>query len=223
MEQEWLTYAKRLQAIAETGRHFSKDPFDTERYEEISKIAVTMMARLASAPVAQVQGLLSRSSTGYATPKIDVRGALVRDGQILLVREQSDGVWSLPGGFADVGLSAAQNVRKEFLEEAGLKVQVTRLYALRYKARNAYDADLFDYYKLFFLCEAEVGWPAPQRGSRNDACRVLWPGRASAPVAQARAGGRHCGGLCPCRRSRPSTALRLTAAPERPSGTFRTR
>ena len=159
MEQEWLTYAKRLQAIAETGRHFSKDPFDTERYEEISKIAVRMMARLASAPVAQVQGLLSRSSTGYATPKIDVRGALVRDGQILLVREQSDGVWSLPGGFADVGLSAAQNVRKEFLEEAGLKAQVTRLYALRYKARNAYDADLFDYYKLFFLCEAEVGQP----------------------------------------------------------------
>lgn len=159
MEAEWLTYAKRMQAIADTGRHFSKDPFDTERYEEISKIAMTMMARLASAPVAEVQGLLSSSSVGYATPKIDVRGALIRDGQILLVREHSDGVWSLPGGFADVGLSAAQNVRKEFLEEAGLKVQVTRLYALRHKARNAYDADLFDFYKLFFLCEADVGQP----------------------------------------------------------------
>jgi ADP-ribose pyrophosphatase YjhB (NUDIX family) len=157
METEWLAYAKRLQAIADTGRHFSRDPFDTERYEEISRIAVMMMARLAFAPVAEIQGLLSSSSAGYATPKIDVRGALIRDGQILLVREDSDGVWSLPGGFADVGLSAAQNVRKEFLEEAGLKVQVTRLYALRHKARNAYDADLFDYYKLFFLCEAEVG------------------------------------------------------------------
>jgi len=159
MEAEWLTYAKRMQAIADTGRHFSKDPFDTERYDEISKIATTMMARLASAPVGEVQGLLSSSSAGYATPKIDVRGALIRDGQILLVREHSDGFWSLPGGFANVGLSAAQNVRKEFLEEAGLNVQVTRLYALRHKARNAYDADLFDFYKLFFLCEADVGQP----------------------------------------------------------------
>jgi len=155
MEPEWLSYSKRLKAIADCGRYFSKNPFDIERYAEISQIAVTLMARLSSVSVAEIEGLLSDSSTGYVTPKIDVRGALICNDRILLVREKSDGMWSLPGGFADVGLSAAQNVRKEFLEEAGMSVTVTQLYALRYKAQNAYDSDLFDYYKLFFLCKAD--------------------------------------------------------------------
>ncbi|MDO6589137.1 DNA mismatch repair protein MutT [Loktanella sp. D2R18] len=154
MDLEWLANTKRLKAIADSGRHFARDPFDIERYTEISQIAIAMMARLADAPVAEIEGLLASSSEGYATPKIDVRGALIREGRILLVREHRDGVWSLPGGFADVGLSAAQNIRKEFLEEAGLSVEVLQLYALRHKAQNPYDSDLFDYYKLFFLCEA---------------------------------------------------------------------
>ena len=32
MEPLWLTHAKRLQAIASTGLHFSRDPFDRERF-----------------------------------------------------------------------------------------------------------------------------------------------------------------------------------------------
>ncbi|HEY0594626.1 NUDIX domain-containing protein, partial [Sphingopyxis sp.] len=90
---------------------------------------------------------------GYATPKVDVRGALVEDEAILLVREQCDGLWTLPGGFADVGLSPARNVEKEFQEEAGLRVSARRLFGVRHKASSGYPPDVRDFYKMFFLCD----------------------------------------------------------------------
>lgn len=153
MEPQWLTFGKRLQAIASTGLHFTRDPFDRERYEEIEVIANEMLASLASVPVKRIQGLISESARGYATPKVDVRGALIEDDAILLVREQSDGLWTLPGGFADVGLSAARNVEKEVLEEASLQVSAARLYGIRHKAGSGYSPDVRDFYKMFFLCE----------------------------------------------------------------------
>jgi ADP-ribose pyrophosphatase YjhB (NUDIX family) len=153
MEPQWLTYGKRLQAIASTGLHFSRDQFDRERYEEVAKIANEMLAALGNVPIARIEGLVSDFARGYATPKVDVRGALVEGDAILLVREQSDGLWTLPGGFADVGLSAAQNVEKEILEEAGLNVSARRLYGVRHKANSGYSPDVRDFYKLFFLCD----------------------------------------------------------------------
>lgn len=153
MEPQWLTYGKRLQAIASTGLHFSRDPFDRERYEEVAKIANEMLAALGNVPLARIEGLVSDFARGYATPKVDVRGALVEGDAILLVREQSDGLWTLPGGFADVGLSAARNIEKEILEEAGLNVSARRLYGVRHKAGAGYPPDVRDFYKLFFLCD----------------------------------------------------------------------
>jgi len=153
MEPQWLTYGKRLQAIASTGLHFTRDQFDKERYEEIAKIANEMLANLGNVPVERIEGLVSDFARGYATPKVDVRGALVEDDAILLVREQSDGLWTLPGGFADVGLSPSQNVAKEIHEEAGLTVSARRLYGVRHKASSSYSPDVRDFYKMFFLCD----------------------------------------------------------------------
>ncbi|MFT3964414.1 MAG: NUDIX hydrolase [Sphingobium sp.] len=153
MEPYWLARAKTLQAIASSGLHFTRDRFDRERYEEIAAIANEMLATLGSVPVERIEGLVSDFARGYATPKVDVRGAVIDSGSILLVRERSDGLWTLPGGFADVGLSAARNVEKEIAEEAGLAVAARRLYAVRHKAAHGYSADVRDFYKLFFLCE----------------------------------------------------------------------
>src|SRR5215471_19075679 len=153
MEDQWLTWAKRLQAIASTGLHFSKDDFDRQRYRDVAAIAQSMLASLGNIPIERIEGLLSDFAKGYATPKIDVRGAVIEDGKILLVREKSDGCWTLPGGFADVGRSAAENVVKEMQEEAGIAVSARGLYAVRHKAKRPYDPDARDFYKLFFLCE----------------------------------------------------------------------
>jgi ADP-ribose pyrophosphatase YjhB (NUDIX family) len=153
MEDLWLTWAKHLQGIASTGIHFSRDPYDRERYEEVASIANEMLATLASVPVSRIQGLVSEFAKGYATPKVDVRGALFSDDKILLVKEASDGFWSLPGGFADIGKSASENIEKEILEEASLKVKAKALYGIRHKAKHDYEPDARDFYKLFFLCQ----------------------------------------------------------------------
>lgn len=153
MESDWLTYAKKLQAIASTGLHFATEEYDRERYQEVAEIANTMLARLGDVPVERIHDLIPQFAKGYATPQAEVRGALVKGNKILLVREKTDGLWTLPGGFADVGLTPAQNTAKEFWEESGLQVKATRLYAVKHKASNPYPADVRDFYKLFFLCE----------------------------------------------------------------------
>jgi ADP-ribose pyrophosphatase YjhB (NUDIX family) len=133
--------------------HFSRDPFDTERYQEIAAIARAMLARLGNAPLTVVEELFADIGSGYATPRVDVRGAVFEGDRVLLVRERSDGRWTLPGGYADVGISAGDNVVKEIREEAGIVVRAASLYGIRHKARHEYDPDPRDFYKLFFLCE----------------------------------------------------------------------
>lgn len=174
MESKWLSQAKRLQAIASTGLHFSKDEFDRERYQQVADIANAMLANLADVPITRIPGLVSDFAKGYATPKVDVRGALIEDGKILLVRERSDGRWTLPGGFADVGRSASENVVTEMREEAGLTVRATQLYSVRHKAKAAYDPDARDFYKLFFLCE-RLGAMTIKAGSETSEVGLFAP------------------------------------------------
>ena len=163
MEDQWLAWAKRLQGIAATGRHFAEDDYDRERYVEIEQIATAMMAELANTPIQRIRGLVHDHAHGYATPKIDVRGAVIDGERILLVKERCDGLWTLPGGYADVGISAGDNVVKEIQEEASIPVKARLLYSLRHKARHDYDPDVRDFYKFFFLCEAS-GDETPQPG-----------------------------------------------------------
>ena len=151
-EFDWLRRARRLHALGATGLFYSKDEFSRERYQEIADIALEMLADVGNLPVEKVIDLFAEQP-GYRTPKIEVRGALIVSNKILLVQEKSDGLWALPGGFADVGLSGGENVEKEISEEANLKVKVARLYAVRHKAKHEYSPDLRDFYKLNYLCE----------------------------------------------------------------------
>ncbi len=153
MEDRWLSWAKRLHAIASTGLHFGAADYDKERYAEIGAIAGDMLAMLGEVPLTRISELVPDFAQGYATPKIDVRGAVFSGERVLLVRERADGLWTLPGGYADVGLSAAENVEKEISEEANLTVKARQLYAVRHKSKHAYQPDVRDFYKFFFLCE----------------------------------------------------------------------
>ena len=153
MESTWLTYAKRIQSIADTGMTFATDDFDKERYQELADIGNKMLAELGNVPIERIENLLGDLGNGYATPKVDVRGAVVNNNKILLVREKTDGLWALPGGYADSGLSASQNVKKEISEEAQIEVTVTSLYAIKHKAQHDYAPDVREFYKLFFLCK----------------------------------------------------------------------
>lgn len=162
MENQWLTWAKQLQGIASTGLYFGKDPYDKERYEQIAEMANGMLALLSDTPIGRIESLVSDFAEGYATPRIDVRGAVLRGDKVLLVKEGTDGLWTMPGGFADIGVSPKENVVKEIWEEASLDVATDGLYGIRHKARHDYDQDVRDFYKLFFVCTtAEDSEPVP--------------------------------------------------------------
>lgn len=163
MEPIWLTRAKRILALAQTGQAFSRDPYDVERFDELYDIAKEMLADLGNVPIHQLDGLFAPYQAAYATPSLDIRAAVVRDGRLLLVREAQDGKWSMPGGYADIGYSAAENAIKEVFEESGLTVSAKRLYAVTHKVKRDYPSDPRDFYKVYFLCE-ETGSDAPKTG-----------------------------------------------------------
>jgi hypothetical protein len=103
---DWLTWADALQTIASAGLTYSRDPFDRERFDQVRQVAAEIFARHTDLSLpAAVERL--RAEPGYVTPKVDVRVAVFDGDRVLLVQEISDGRWSLPGGWADVGESPA--------------------------------------------------------------------------------------------------------------------
>ena len=161
MSDRTLELARRLHALARTGLHFCRDEYDRERYAEIERIAAGLLAGPAEPVNARLLEAWAREG-GYVTPKVEVRGAAFRDDRVLLVREAADGLWTLPGGWADVNESPSQAVEKEFVQESGLQVRAVKLAALYDRNRHAHGTFLFHSWKAFFLCEILGGEP---RGS----------------------------------------------------------
>ena len=160
MDEPWLKWIRRLQAIAQNGLAFSTDPFDRERYEELRSIAGEMLASSSGMDPARAYQILG-AEEGYATPKMDVRGGVFREDRILLVREKSDDLWTLPGGWADVGESPSAAVEREIREESGFATRVAKLVALYDRNKHEHPPMLFHVYKAFFLCDI-VGGSAAQ-------------------------------------------------------------
>jgi ADP-ribose pyrophosphatase YjhB (NUDIX family) len=149
----WLTWARRLQAISQSGLTYCKDKFDIQRYEELRSITAEMMAAGASlGDPAPIHDLFAHQA-GYATPKVDVRVAAFRENRILLVRELEDGCWTLPGGWADAGEPPSIAAAREVREESGYEVHITKLAALYDRDVQGHPPHAFHAYKLFFLAE----------------------------------------------------------------------
>ena len=160
-EPQWLLQAREIQAIAQTGLAFTRDPYDRERYQALRALAARMMARGHPADEGRLLELFV-DERGYATPKTDVRGAVFdAEGRLLMVRETADeGRWTLPGGWADVNQTASECVLREIDEESGYQARVIKLALLQDRARQGHrPPEPFSIYKLFFLC-AVVGGAA---------------------------------------------------------------
>ena len=159
-EPQWLRWSRELMAIAQNGLTFTTNPYDVERYEAVRRIAAEMMAAHTGADQEWIVGLFAQES-GYATPKVDVRGVVFRDDAILLVKEREDGGWTLPGGWADVNESPREAVDREVFEESGYRVQATKLLALFDRAKHPHWPPFpFHIYKVFILCDLMGGDPA---------------------------------------------------------------
>jgi len=155
-EPLWLTWAKQIQAIAQTGLTYGKDVYDLERYDELRKLSVEIMESYTGAGKEHIE-LAFAGDKGYATPKTDIRGVVFRDNRILLVREKSDGCWSLPGGWADIGLSPKEVAVKEIREEAGYDTEAVRLLAVLDKKFHHHPPEPYHIYKVFILCQIVGG------------------------------------------------------------------
>jgi ADP-ribose pyrophosphatase YjhB (NUDIX family) len=153
----WLNWCQQLQAIAQNGLTFATDHYDIERYQQIRQIAAEMLADASGLTPTKVLGLLEKDA-GYATPKVDVRGVVFRDGKLLLVREKSDGGWTLPGGWADIGQSPAESVEREIWEESGYTARAEKILAVFDRAKHPHEPVFaFHVYKIFIHCALTGG------------------------------------------------------------------
>jgi ADP-ribose pyrophosphatase YjhB (NUDIX family) len=159
MDARWADWARRLNAIAQNGLTFSRNPFDRERYTSVRNIAAEIMAAHTGVETAIIRDFFAREQ-GYATPKVEVRGVVFREGTLLFVKEPEDGSWSLPGGWADVGESPSEAVVREVFEEAGYTTRAVKLLALYDRNKHAHPPIPHHAYKLFIRCELISQVPA---------------------------------------------------------------
>lgn len=151
-----LDWARRIQALAQIGLAYTKDPYDMERYKSLRQISTEIL----TSSVGRVSTDMIESFTGelgYATPKVDVRAAVFDGDRVLLVKERSDGKWTLPGGWADVGESPSTATVREVQEESGYSVIARKLAAVYDRNLHGHPPMPYHVYKLFFLCELVTG------------------------------------------------------------------
>jgi ADP-ribose pyrophosphatase YjhB (NUDIX family) len=156
-EPGWLAMGRELQAMAQTGLHYTKDKYDADRYARLRLLATEMMAAGSGSGAETIAALFDE--TGYATPKLAVRAACFRDDRILMVRETTDGLWSVPGGWCDVNESASECIEREIREESGFTARAVKLAAVWDRSRHGHPPLPFTIYILYFLCELTGGAP----------------------------------------------------------------
>jgi ADP-ribose pyrophosphatase YjhB (NUDIX family) len=156
----WLTWAREIQSLSQTGLAHAATAYDTKRYERLTEIAAEIVHDHTGLPKERVlRHFLAQP--GYATVKVDVRGAIIRDGKILLVQERTDQRWCMPGGWADVGEFPSDMVIREVLEESGFEVAPRKIIGVYDANRGPEPMEFFHAYKIVFLCEITGGQARP--------------------------------------------------------------
>jgi len=148
---KWLELARELYSISQSGLTYCKNEYDLDRYRRLQEMSAEMISSETGLQKENIMQTFSMQA-GYATPKVDVRGAVFRDGKILLVQERADNNWAMPGGWADIGDLPSAMVEREVLEESGLQVRAAKVIAL-YDANRVEPMEFFHAYKIIFLCE----------------------------------------------------------------------
>jgi ADP-ribose pyrophosphatase YjhB (NUDIX family) len=155
----WLEWAREIQALAQTGSHYAENEYQLQRYQRLIEIAAEIVSEYSDLEYPSVLEVF-KFPIGYATPRIDVRGAVFQNNQLLLVRESMDGGWTMPGGWADVGETPSLAAEREVREEAGFQVKANKVIGV-YDANRIGQLELFHAYKIIFLCDLIGGNPRP--------------------------------------------------------------
>lgn len=154
----WLKWAREIQSLAQTGLAFAPNHYEKERSTRLIEISAEIIEKYTNLKSENITKVLMEQP-GYATPKVDVRAAVIRDNKILFVKEIADGKWSMPGGWMDVGDYPAQAAEREALEESGFVVKAKKLIGAFDANRNGRPLEFFHAVKLIYLCEIISGKP----------------------------------------------------------------
>ena len=154
---KWLVWAQEIFSLSQAGLAYSQNPFDIQRYQRLQEITAEMIASQSEIPKESALESFSMQA-GYITPKIDVRGAVVQDGKILLIQERADGKWAMPGGWADLGNAPASVAEREVFEESGYRVKAEKVVAV-IDANRIQPMEFYHAYKIIFLCRLLDGEP----------------------------------------------------------------
>ncbi len=173
---QWLLWAREIQALSQTGTFYAESEFSSQRYGRLSEIAAEIIAAHTELSAPELVADFD-ATIGYATPRVDVRAAVFRDGQLLMVHERSDGTWSMPGGWADVGDVPSEGAEREVWEETGFKVKTQRVVGV-YDANRVEPYSLYHAYKLVFLCDILEG----EARTSNETSEVRFFDRADIPL-----------------------------------------
>jgi ADP-ribose pyrophosphatase YjhB (NUDIX family) len=175
LSPRWLDWAREIQALAQTGYHYAENDYQRERYRRLTEIAAEIIAEHTGLPVDSLTATF-KLQDGYATPRVDVRAAVFQEDRLLMVRERSDGDWTMPGGWADVGDRPAESAEREAWEEAGYHVRATRVIGV-YDANRVRPLELYHAFKVVFLCDILDGQPTPS----HETSEVAFFGRDEIP------------------------------------------
>ena len=153
---KWLKWAREIQQLCQTGLAFSNSDYDTQRYERLTEISAEITSHYSTIDKKQLlDNFLAHP--GYATPKIDIRAAIIKNQKILLVQEKMDNKWAMPGGWADVGEFPSTAIIRETKEESGLDVIPKKVVGIYDANRDGRPLEFFHAYKIVFLCDIVGG------------------------------------------------------------------
>lgn len=175
-QQQWLEWAREIQGLAQTGLQYAENDYQRERNHKLLAIAAEIVSEHTDLPNEQVEEIY-KSQIGYATPRLDVRGAVFRNDKILLVRERFDGGWTMPGGWVDVGDVPSKAVEREVWEEAGFRVEAKKVIGV-YDANRVSPLELFHAVKIVYYCEIIDGEARPS----NETSDVAFFGQDEVPA-----------------------------------------
>jgi len=143
LNEELAARVSAITAVARTGLAWSPELYERERYERILDLTA-QLAQLLTASVTDTPPLVAEElkrgwlalvtpgAPGYVTPKVSTGAACFdHEGRILLGKRGDSGLWFIPTGWQEVGLTPAENVVKEVLEETGIECRPVRLIGVR--------------------------------------------------------------------------------------------
>jgi len=149
---KWLKWAREIQQLSQTGLAFAVTDYERQRYTRLIEIAAEIVANHTELEKESVHKVLMEQP-GYATPKVDIRAAVIKEGKILLVHERSDNKWAMPGGWADVGDIPSEVAIRETKEESGYDVKPVKVIGVFDANRTGRQLEFFHAFKIVFLCE----------------------------------------------------------------------